>query len=371
MRRTALRDIHAESGARLIDFGGWEMPVQYESILEEVRCVRERAGLFDLGHMGRFHVVGPDAVALVDRVATNFCGKIPLGSIRYSLICTDEGHPIDDLLLYREERDVFVVVNASNADRDLAWMREHGAGLDAEVLDETEDLAMLAVQGPASPTTLQRVTQGCDVATLGYYKFSFGTVCGIPDVRISRTGYTGETGYELYFPNDEAPRVWGELLAAGEPDGVRPIGLGARDTLRLEAGMPLYGHEIDESHHPYEAGLAFGVSFHEDKGDWVGRSALAERKAEADSESGCPRKLVGFTTPGPRVPRQGHALYAGDEEVGAVCSGSVSPTLDTNIGTAYVASAHGETGTELELDVRGKRQPVVLCELPFYSRTRK
>ncbi len=365
MKKTSLHDLHVELGARMVDFGGWRMPVQYGSILEEVRCVRTACGLFDLGHMGRFRVEGPEAVALVDRVGTNHCAKIPVGAIRYSLFCTEQGYPIDDLLIYREEEGVYLVVNASNSERDLTWVREHADGFDARVVDETEETAMLALQGPSSLEILGKVVADCDLAGLKYYRFTRGTVCGIPDVRISRTGYTGENGFEVYLPTAEGPRVWGELVEAGADAGLRPIGLGARDMLRLEAGMPLYGHEIDEEHNPLEAGLAFGIAFTEEKGDFVGRTALERMKETPE------RRLVGITTPGPRVPRQGYRLFREDEEVGEICSGGVSPTIETNIGTAYVKLGSDREGEGLAIDIRGKRQACTVCELPFYSRTRK
>jgi aminomethyltransferase len=231
--------------------------------------------------------------------------------------------------------------------------------------DRTDELAMLALQGPASAAVLQRVVGGLDLASIGYYKQGWGSVCGLADTRISRTGYTGEDGFEVYFPAGEAERVWRALAEAGAPDGVRPIGLGARDTLRLEAGMPLYGHEIDEEHNPIEAGLGFGVSFAPEKGDWIGREALLRVRDEPR------RALVGLTTAGPRVPRQGYELYNGQERIGAVCSGSVSPTLGTNIATGYVPVDWAHPGLSLEIDVKGKRQPCMVHELPFYSRTRK
>jgi aminomethyltransferase len=365
MKKTSLHDIHAALDARLVDFGGWRMPVQYGSILEEVKTVRTASGLFDLGHMGRFRVTGPDAVALVDHVGTNHCAKIPVGAIRYSLFLNDEGFPIDDLLVYREEEAVYLVVNAANSERDLAWIRDHAAGFDAEVTDETAATAMLALQGPTSLAILEGLVTDCELAKLKYYRFTFGTVCGIPDVRISRTGYTGENGFEVYLPTEEGPRVWNELLAAGKEHGLAPIGLGARDTLRLEAGMPLYGHEIDEEHDPLEAGLAFGIALTEEKGDFIGRAPLEQR------QSAPRRRLVGITTDGARVPRQGYRLFRGDEEVGEICSGSISPTLDSNIGSAYVKLGLDREGEEIEIDIRGKRQAGTVCELPFYSRTRK
>jgi aminomethyltransferase len=365
MKQTTLHDVHVELGARMIEFGGWSMPVQYGAIVDEVQTVRTAAGLFDLGHMGRFEVRGPDAVRLVDRVATNHCAKIPTGSIRYALLLNERGYPIDDLLIYRDQDGVYLVVNASNTDADLAWIRAHAGGLDAEVVDTTPATGMLAVQGERSVDVLQPLVKGCDLSSIKYYRFDFGTVCGLAGTRISRTGYTGEPGFEVYVPAEQAPRVFGEILEAGRRHGLKPIGLGARDTLRLEAGMALYGHEIDLQHHPLEAGLAFAVRLDAEKGDFVGRSAL-ERLAAHPT-----RRLVGVRSDGPRVPRQGYQLFAGEEPVGEVVSGAKSPTLDTNIGTAYVRLGSDRSGTPLELDVKGKRQPCVVQELPFYSRTRK
>ena len=256
------------------------------------------------------------------------------------------------------------LVNASNTEKDLAWIHEHAAGMDVTIEDQTAATAMLAVQGPMAPEALQGCVEGLSLADLGYYKFGHATVCGMSDVRISRTGYTGETGYELYFPAEEATRVWAELLAAGAAEELKPIGLGARDTLRLEAGMSLYGHEIDERHDPIQAGLYFAVSFKEEKGDWIGRTALEAVKASPT------RTLVGIQTDGKRVPRQGYALIHGGAEVGEVVSGAVSPTLGTNIGTAYLPIDLAQPGTEIEMDMRGKRQLCTVHELPFYSRTR-
>ncbi|MEE8148754.1 MAG: glycine cleavage system aminomethyltransferase GcvT [Longimicrobiales bacterium] len=364
MRETPLHDVHRALGANLVEFGGWHMPVQYGPILDEVRLVREHVGLFDLSHMGRLRITGPDAVAFVDRVATCFCAKIPIGAIRYGLLCREDGNPIDDLLVYRGEHEVFLVVNASNSSRDLAWLQEHAAGFEVEIEDQTNELAMLALQGSGSEAALGPLLEGLDLSSIGYYRFGAGTLCGIPDVRVSRTGYTGEDGFEIYFPAAETERVWTALLEAGEPVKLAPIGLGARDTLRLEAGMALFGHEIDESHNPIEAGLSFGVSFHEDKGDWIGREALAQIKANPT------RALVGITTDGKRVPRQGYALWSGDEKVGEICSGAVSPTIGKNIGTGYLPVSLAKAGVTVDMELRGKRQPCIVVDLPFYSRTR-
>jgi aminomethyltransferase len=365
MKATPLHAVHVRLGARMVEFGGWQMPLQYGSILDEGRTVRSACGLFDLSHMGRFEVRGEDAVALVDRVCTNHCAKMPAGAIRYSLLCRPDGRPLDDLLIYKEEVGVYLVVNASNSERDLAWIRAHSTGLAAEVVDTTADTAMLALQGPRSQEILARVARDVDLGALKYYRFTHGTVCGLERTRISRTGYTGEDGFELYLPAHEGERVWEELLAAGRPLGLAPIGLGARDVLRLEAGMALYGHELSEGSNPREAGVEFALALTPEKGDFIGRAGLEALAHERRA------RLVGITTAGPRVPRQGLALFQGEKHVGEVVSGGVSPTLGTNIGSAFVELGLDREGVELELDVRGKRQPCRIQELPFYSRTRK
>lgn len=370
MKPTPLTAVHEALGARMVDFGGWNMPLQYGPILDEVRCVRERGGLFDLSHMGRFELRGQGAVELADRLFTNRVASMKVGQIRYGLLCRESGMPLDDVLVYRAADEVSVVVNASNADRDAEWIRKHAAGFDAELHIHTDQIAMIALQGPISVDVLSSCTDGSaegDSAPgdIGYYRFGTGTVCGIPGVRMSRTGYTGEDGYELYVPADQAARVWSELLSAGKDLGLEPIGLGARDTLRLEAAMPLFGHEISDELDPIQAGLKFGISFHKTKVGTLGFEAL---KAFRDAPT---RQLVGLVTEGPRVPRQGHEVVHGDERVGFVCSGSVSPTLGTNIATAYVPPALAEPGTQLEIEHRGKRQAVTVRELPFYSRSRE
>lgn len=364
MRQTPLHDEHEPLGGKMVEFGGWRMPVQYGPILEEVRCVRERVGLFDLSHMGRFNITGPDAVAFVDRVATCYCARIPIGAIRYGLLCRPTGNPIDDILVYRSEDEVFMVVNAGNADADREWLLAHADGFEVALEDQTDDLAMIALQGPLSEESLARVTEDLDLSELGYYKFARGTVCGCPNVRVSRTGYTGEDGFEIYLPTQQAIGAWRSLLEAGQTSGMAPIGLGARDTLRLEAGMPLYGHEIDAEHNPIEAGLKFGVSFLEEKGDWIGRAPLEALHAAPT------RALVGLVTEGKRVPRQGYTLFDGEQSVGTICSGAVSPTVGKNIATAYLPLHLAQTGQVVDMDLRGKRQACTVVDLPFYSRKR-
>jgi aminomethyltransferase len=364
MRHTPLHDTHERLGARLVDFGGWHMPVQYGPILEEVRCVREHAGIFDLGHMGRVRIFGPDRVRFLDAVTTNHVARIPNGAIRYSLFCKEDGYPIDDLLIYVDPEYLRLVINASNIDADLAFLREHAEGYDITIEDRTECTSMIAIQGPEAIGILKELC-GSDLSTIGYYRFDRSTVCGIPNTLLSRTGYTGEDGFEIYLRTMDIEGVWDALLERGASRGLRPIGLGARDTLRLEAGMALYGHELSPEHHALEAGLQFAVSFAEEKGDWIGREAL---KALGESMT---RTLVGVTTSGKRAPRMGYPVLKDGVQVGEIRSGSVSPTIQTNIGTAYVETDCALTGTELTMDIRGKTAPLVVHPLPFYSRKRK
>ena len=364
MRHTPLHDTHERLGGRLVEFGGWHMPVQYGPILDEVRCVRERAGIFDLGHMGRVRVFGPDRVRFLDAVTTNFVARIPDGAIRYSLFCTPDGYPIDDLLVYVDPEYVRLVINASNIEVDLAFLREHSEGYDVTIEDRTDSTTMIAVQGPEAVAIVQGVCDS-DLSEIGYYRFGRSAVCSVPNTLLSRTGYTGEDGFEIYLRTEDGVDVWNALLELGGSQDMQPIGLGARDTLRLEAGMALYGHEISPEHHALEAGLQFAVSFAEEKGDWVGRDAL---KALGEAST---RTLVGVTAQGKRAPRMGYPVLSDGAQVGEIRSGSVSPTLETNIGTAYVESAYAEPGTELAMDLRGKAVPILVHPLPFYSRTRK
>ncbi len=363
MRDTALKDVHASLGARIVPFGGWNMPVQYRGILEEARQVRSAAGLFDLGHMGRVRVHGRQAEAFLQRLQTNDVSQIPAGRIRYAMILDDQGRTQDDILVYREPEGskFFVVVNAGNTARDLGIMREVAKGFDVVVEDQTDALGMVAIQGPLSQQITQRMTNA-DLASLKYYGWTRGTICGAT-MEISRTGYTGEDGFEVYMPQALCRRVWDAFFAAGKQDGLWAIGLGARDTLRHEAGMPLYGHEIDETTNPLEAGLDWAVKFTH---DFVGRAALQRLQ----QQGGTGRRLVGLTTTSKRCPRQGYKLVAGGKEIGHVCSGNISPTLDTNIATAYVRNEFAAPGTQLEFLVKDKAEPCTTSALPFYKRSR-
>jgi aminomethyltransferase len=348
----------------MVPFAGWSMPVQYRSVLEEAKLVRTRAGLFDLGHMGRVRVAGRDAVAFLQRLQTNDVESIPPGGIRYALILDDDGLTQDDILVYREPADdgFFLVVNAANAAADLDIMAAVAQQFgDVQVIDQTDELGMFGLQGPKSQEIAQRLTD-IDLAGLKYYRWVRGTVAGV-ELALSRTGYTGEDGFEVYVRQDRTEQVFRAFLTAGRDLGLEPAGLGARDILRLEAGMSLYGHEIDGTTNPLEAGLGFAVKFtHE----FIGRQALERVQAHG----GTGRHLVGLTTTSRRVPRQGYPLFDGDSQVGAICSGGASPTLGTNIATAYVRDAYAAPGTQLEFAVRDAREPASVVALPFYKRPR-
>ncbi len=357
MKQTPFYALHQRHGATLVDFAGYAMPVRYQDITTEHHAVRQRAGMFDLCHMGRVRFQGPDALKLAQRVQTQNVAKQPVGRTRYALLADASANVIDDILISREEDGFLLVVNASNREVDLAWFREHAQGLNVSIIDDSERIAMLAVQGPKAVDILAAF--GLPGAKdVGYYKFATLPHSSGP-ILVSRTGYTGEDGFELFY---EAPRsnyMWDAVLKVGTPFGMIPCGLGCRDTLRLEAGMPLYGHEIDRTTNPFEAGLDFGLSLENPS---VAQAALQKIKAE-----GPKRKLIGLSPEGPRIPRQGCAVLAGETKVGVVCSGTLSPTLGKNIATAMV-DASAATRDDLVIDIRGNRAKAPRTELPFYVR---
>ncbi len=364
MKATALHSFHESHKARLVDFAGWHMPVQYTSILEEAVMVRKQAGLFDLGHMGRVRVLGQDAEAFLQRLQTNDAAKIPAGAIRYAMILDEQGITQDDILVYNQPdaKGFFLVINAGNTQRDLQIMAEiAGEFQNLEVIDQTDELGMFAIQGPASQDIVQGICS-VDLSALGYYKWTVGEVAG-RKVELSRTGYTGEDGFEVYCPQDQTLELWQAFLDAGQGHGLKAAGLGSRDTLRLEAGMPLYGHEIDETTTPLEANQGWAVKFTH---DFRGRQALEKIQAAG----GPKRQLVGLTTESRRVPRQGYPVFSGSQEVGKVLSGAASPTLQLNIATTYLPLELAEPGTQVEFAVRDKREPATVTALPFYKRPR-
>jgi aminomethyltransferase len=364
LKRTPLFDEHRALGARLVEFGGWEMPVQYSGILDEHRAVRERAGLFDVSHMGEFHVEGPGALDLLQRLVPNDVARLQLNQALYTQICRPDGGTLDDLLIYRLGDDRYMtVVNASTTGNDWEWFRRHAEAQPGVTLtDVSAETGLIALQGPLAAAILQPLAPATALDGIAYYHCARGEVASIPAI-VSRTGYTGEDGFELYCAVGEAPRLWRALLEAGAPHGLRPAGLGARDTLRLEAGFCLYGHELTEAITPLEAGLGWSVKL--DKGpDFVGREALAREKRE-----GLPRKLVGVELRERGVPRAEYAILRDGAPVGALTSGTLSPTLNRAIGLGYMPPAHAALGTEVAVEIRGKAVPAAVVKLPFYRRS--
>ena len=352
-RRTPLYDEHKALGARLVDFAGWEMPVQYEGIKAEHRAVREGAGLFDVSHMGEAVFRGPDAETAVQRLVTRDVGRLAEWQAGYAAVCYEDGGTVDDVLVYKREGDFLVVVNAANREKDLAHFRENTKDLDVDIADESDDWALLALQGPKAAQLLQNLTDA-DLSNLKYYRSLEGEVSGAKTI-ISRTGYTGEDGFELYLSPDDAPRVWRELVDSG----AAPVGLGARDTLRLEAGMCLYGNELDAETTPLEAGIGFAVHLDKEQ-EFIGQDALRKEK-----EEGLRKKLVGFELEGRGIARHDHPVKADGETVGRVTSGTLSPTLNKAIGLALVSP-----GVEDEFEVVIRDRPVEAhtVPLPFYKR---
>lgn len=372
--RTALYDAHVTAGGRMVSFAGWELPVRYSDVADEHRAVRTAAGLFDVSHMGEVRVSGSDAEAFLDHLTPNHVAKLAVGRAHYSGLLTERGTYIDDILIYRLASDDFLIVlNASNVEKDIAWIEKQAelyaqrkgaqqqGSSDCQVENVSDQYALMALQGPAASQILAPHTD-VTLDDLRYYGFARGTAFGV-DAIVSRTGYTGEDGFELYLAPAEAPGVWGQLIAAGAPDGLVPAGLGARDTLRLEAGMALYGHEIDDSRTPYDAGLGWVVKMA--KGGFIGREHLVVQKA-----AGTAVKLVGFEVEGRGIAREGASVMVDGKSVGEVTSGTFAPTLEKAIGTAYVPARLAEPGTELALQVRRRTLPARIVPMPFYKRPR-
>jgi len=358
LKHTPLHDEHMALGGKMVPFAGYAMPVQYEGILAEHEAVRERAGLFDVSHMGEVEIRGPEALDLVQYVTTNDASTLDVGQAQYSVICRADGTAIDDCIVYRFEDHYMIVVNASNRDRDVAHIQEQAAPLDVQVTDRSDETALLALQGPKAQEILAGLTDA-DLDGIAYYHFGLGRVAG-HDAVISRTGYTGEDGFELYLPNESAVDVWQAILEAGKKHDVLPAGLGARDALRLEVGYALYGNDLDDDHTPLEAGLGWVVKL--DKDDFLGRDALRAQK-----EAGLERKLVGFVLKDRGFPRHGYEIRHEGEPVGTVTSGLHSPALEKGVGLGYVDVDAAGKGTELEIVIRGKGVPAEVQRPPFYT----
>ena len=357
-QRTPLYDVHVRAGARIVEFAGWDMPVQYRGILAEHQAVRERVGLFDVSHMGEVVFRGPRALDALQRLFTNDLSRCADGQAQYGCLCRDDGGIVDDVVVYRRSAtDLLVCVNAANRQKDHAWLAAHAAG--ADVKNESDAWAQLALQGPRAVETLQRLTS-VRLGAVGTYRFTEGEVAGVACV-VARTGYTGEDGFELFCAPDRAPALWDALMQAGQPAGIEPCGLGARDSLRLEMAYRLYGSDMDDGTTPLDAGLAWVVKL--DKGDFVGRDALRKQR-----EAGLSRKLVGFTLTEAGIPRHGYPVLQDGKPVGTVTSGTRSPSLGTSIGLAYVPPALAGEGSTFSVEIRGRPVAAKVVKTPFYTK---
>jgi aminomethyltransferase len=342
----------------MVDFAGWDMPVQYTSIAQEHQAVRKGAGIFDISHMGRFSFLHKGALPLVQRIFTNNAATMKPGQVRYGLVCNERGGILDDILVYSSEQTFGMVVNASNREKIFNWIGNHQTSRAIPIYDTTLETCMIAVQGPKALDVVRGLTSA-DAGTLAYY-FSMRTTYQGKPCELSRTGYTGEDGVELIVARDQGPALWNELQSRGAV----PCGLGARDTLRLEAAMPLYGHELSEEIDPLQAGLAWAVKF--DKGDFIGREALLKRKEDKNRPV-----RVGLELEGKRIAREHAAVLAKGDKIGVVSSGTFAPTIEKAIAMAYVAPAHATPGAGCEVDIRGKTSPAKVVGLPFYDRKHK
>lgn len=369
LKQTPLYPVYAKYGAKTIDFGGWNLPVQFSSITEEHEAVRTKAGLFDVSHMGEVEVKGAGALDYLQRLTTNDVSKLVDGQAQYSAMCYPDGGTVDDLLVYKyADEHYLLVINASNIDKDVAWMKEvqsltqHTA--DVELKNLSPEIAQIAIQGPLAEEILQTLTD-TDLHTIGSFRFHRDVpIAGIRTL-VSRSGYTGEDGFELYVAAEHAAKLWDTLLEAGKPQGLLPCGLGARDTLRFEARLPLYGQELSKDITPIEAGVGFAVKT--DKAPpAIGHEVLKQQK-----EQGAPRKLVGLEMIERGIPRSHYPVYLGDELVGEVTTGTQSPTLKKNVGLALIKTAHSALGTELDVEIRGKRLKAKVIATPFYKRSPK
>ena len=354
LRRTPLYEEHKASGARLVDFAGWEMPVQYAGIKAEHEAVRKDVGLFDVSHMGEAVFRGPGAEEAVQRLVTRDVSRLAVGQAGYAAVCYEDGGTVDDVLVYRRAGDFLIVVNASNREKDLEHFRTNTRDLDVEIADESDDWALLALQGPRAAELLQTLTE-TDLSGIRYYRFVEGEM-GISPVVLSRTGYTGEDGFEIFARPEDAPALWRRLIEAG----AAPVGLGARDTLRLEAGMCLYGNELDAETTPLEAGIGFAVNLEK---EFIGQEALRREK-----EEGLRKKLVGFKVEGRGIARHGYPVQSNGDTVGHVTSGTLSPTLGEAIGLALAAP---EIEERFEVVIRSRSLPARTVPLPFYKRERR
>ncbi|WP_066074117.1 glycine cleavage system aminomethyltransferase GcvT [Neobacillus soli] len=361
LKRTPLFDVYKENGGKTIDFGGWELPVQFSSIKEEHEAVRTRAGLFDVSHMGEVEVKGADSLSYLQKMMTNDISKIKNGAAQYTAMCYENGGTVDDLLVYKiEDNHYLLVVNASNIDKDYNWLEEHLDG-DVSLENLSEKTAQLALQGPLAEKVLQKLTD-TDLSEIGFFKFQQEVTVNGKKTLVSRTGYTGEDGFEIYCDASDVVDLWRAILSSGEAEGILPIGLGARDTLRFEANLALYGQELSPEISPLEAGIAFAVKLNKEA-DFIGKEALKQQK-----ENGLPRKTVGIEMIDRGIPRHGYPVYHGEVLIGEVTTGTQSPTLKKNIGLALIKTEFAGLDSEVEVEIRGKRLKATVVPTPFYKR---
>lgn len=363
MKKTPLYEKHIQLKGKMIDFGGWSLPVEYTGIIPEHEAVRTKAGIFDVSHMGEITVKGEDSEKYLQMLLTNDISLLNNNQIAYTAMCYPHGGVVDDLLVYKySNTDYLLVVNASNTEKDYQWMKENIFG-NTEILNVSENYAQLALQGPLAEAILQKLTSK-NLNEIEFYYFSDNVKVGNIEALVSRTGYTGEDGFELYFAYDKAEEMWDLILEAGKDEGLIPAGLGARDTLRFEASLPLYGHELNENITPLEAGLGFFVKLN--KENFIGKEALARQKSE-----GLKRRIVGFEMIDRGIPRNNYEVYKEGEKIGYVTTGSFSPTLKKNIGLALIDSAYSKEGTEIEILIRNKNSKAKVIKKPFYSKKYK
>ncbi|MEH7093909.1 glycine cleavage system aminomethyltransferase GcvT [Neobacillus vireti] len=362
LQRTPLFEVYKEYGGKTIDFGGWELPVQFSSIKEEHEAVRTKAGLFDVSHMGEVEIKGKDSLPFLQKMMTNDISKIKNGSAQYTAMCYENGGTVDDLLVYKMEDDHYLlVVNASNIEKDYKWLEDHVEG--EVILDNlSEKTAQLALQGPLAEKVLQKLAGNTDLSQIGFFKFQQEVTLNNKKALVSRTGYTGEDGFEVYCDAADAVDLWKAILKAGEQDGVLPCGLGARDTLRFESVLALYGQELSPEITPLEAGIAFAVKLNKEA-DFIGKDALRKQK-----ETGLTRKLVGIEMIDRGIPRHGYPVYKGEELIGEVTTGTQSPTLKRNIGLALIKTEYADLESKVEVEIRGKRLKASVVPTPFYKR---
>ncbi|MEL4309071.1 glycine cleavage system aminomethyltransferase GcvT [Joostella sp. CR20] len=361
MKNTALTEVHIELGAKMVPFAGYNMPVQYEGVNIEHETVRNHLGVFDVSHMGEFLISGPNALALIQKVSSNDATKLTIGKAQYSCLPNEDGGIVDDLIIYKmKEEQYLLVVNASNIEKDWNWISKYNESFGADMRNISDDYSLLAIQGPKAVEAMQSLTP-VDLSAIKFYSFEVGEFAGIKHVIISATGYTGSGGFEIYCKNTEVEQVWSKVLEAGKDFGIKPIGLAARDTLRLEMGYCLYGNDIDDTTSPLEAGLGWITKFSK---DFVNSEALQRQK-----EAGVSKKLVGFEMIERGIPRHGYEIInEADEVIGNVTSGTMAPSLNKGIGMGYVTTENAQEGTTIYLQIRKKKVQAKVVKLPFYKK---